>query len=252
MKKYLIAGNWKMNKNAAESADLAKELVMELGQDYTVDAVLCPPFTSLESVGRVLEDSNIKLGAQNMHHEGSGAFTGEISPEMLRHLYVSYVILGHSERRALFGETDASVNSKTKAALAHRLRPIVCVGETLEDRESDKTLEVVGQQLRGGLEGVSASQAESVVIAYEPVWAIGTGKTATPEQAQEVHAFIRSELAKLWDDATSKKIRILYGGSMKPGNAPELLKQNDIDGGLIGGASLEARSFAQLVEAARQ
>lgn len=250
MKKYLIAGNWKMNKNAAESEDLAKEIVLELGQRHSVEAVLCPPFTSLSAVAKVVDKSNVKLGAQNMYHENSGAFTGEISPEMLRHLYVSYVILGHSERRAIFGETDAQVNAKTKAALAARLRPIVCVGETLAEREEERTLAVVEEQLKGALEGIPAEQADAVVIAYEPVWAIGTGKTASPEQAQEVHAFIRSELAKIWDDAAAAKVRILYGGSMKPGNAPELLQQKDIDGGLIGGAALESRSFAQLVEAA--
>ncbi|MCH8539908.1 MAG: triose-phosphate isomerase [Opitutales bacterium] len=250
MKKYLIAGNWKMNKNAAESEDLAKEIVLELGSRHAVEAVLCPPFTSLTAVAKVIEKSNVKLGAQNMHHEISGAFTGEISPEMLRHLYVSYVILGHSERRAIFGETDEQVNAKTKAALTSRLRPIVCVGETLSEREAEKTLEVVEGQLKGALVGISAEHADSVVIAYEPVWAIGTGKTATPEQAQEVHAFIRSELAGIWDEGSAAKVRILYGGSMKPGNAPELLQKPDIDGGLIGGASLESRSFAQLVKAA--
>ena len=250
MKKYLIAGNWKMNKNAAESEDLAKEIALEIGQRHAVDVAVCPPFTSLIPVAKVIENTNIKLGAQNMHHENSGAFTGEISAEMLRHLYVSYVILGHSERRELFGETDEQVNVKTKAALSGRLRPIVCVGESLEERETERTLEVVGKQLQGALEGISAKTGEPVVIAYEPVWAIGTGKTATPEQAQEVHAFIRSELSKLWGSEAASRIRILYGGSMKPGNAAELLGQKDIDGGLIGGASLESRSFAQLVEAA--
>ena len=241
-----------MNKNAAESEDLAKEMILELGQDYDVEVVLCPPFTSLAVVGKTIENSNLKLGAQNMSAEASGAFTGEISAEMLRHLYTTHVILGHSERRALFGETDELVNRKVKAALANRLKPILCVGETLEEREANQTLAVVGKQVREGLAGVSTDQAESVIIAYEPVWAIGTGKTATPEQAQEVHAAIRGLLGELWNASLAAKTRILYGGSMKGSNAPELLAQPDIDGGLIGGASLEARSFGQIVEAARK
>jgi triosephosphate isomerase (TIM) len=215
-----------------------------------VDVVLCPPFTALESVGRALEGQGPKLGAQNMHPDKNGAFTGEISAEMLRTFYVSYVILGHSERRTLFGESDAFINKKTLAALASQLKPILCVGETLAEREAGSTLAVVQKQTEAGLAGVTAEQMASVVIAYEPVWAIGTGKVATTAQAQEVHAYIRGLLTKLYGAPLAQKVRILYGGSMKPANAPELLAQPDIDGGLIGGASLEAKSFLELIKAA--
>lgn len=250
IRKKLIAGNWKMNKTASDGAALTSELVATIGRETSVDVVLCPPFTALESVGRALDGQSLKLGAQNMHSEKNGAFTGEISAEMLRGLFCSYVILGHSERRTLFGETDASVNKKTLAALANQLKPILCVGETLAEREGGSTLAVVQKQLEGGLVGVTAEQITTVVIAYEPVWAIGTGKVATTEQAQEVHAYIRDLLTKLYGAALAQKVRILYGGSMKPANAPELLAQKDIDGGLIGGASLEAKSFVELVKAA--
>ncbi|HEY1108040.1 MAG TPA: triose-phosphate isomerase, partial [Opitutaceae bacterium] len=212
--------------------------------------VVCPPFTALEAAGKALEGSEVKLGAQNMHAEASGAFTGEISAPMLRAIFTTHVILGHSERRTLFGETDEIVNKKVLSALKNQLKPIFCVGETLAERESGSTLKVVQTQIEKGLEGVSKELATSVVVAYEPVWAIGTGKVATTEQAQEVHAFIRGLLTKLFTDTVSSKVRILYGGSMKPANAPELLAQKDIDGGLIGGASLEARSFVELVTAA--
>ncbi|HEY1107208.1 MAG TPA: triose-phosphate isomerase, partial [Opitutaceae bacterium] len=212
--------------------------------------VVCPPFTALEAAGKALEGSEVKLGAQNMHAEASGAFTGEISAPMLRSIFTTHVILGHSERRTLFGETDEIVNKKVLSALKNQLKPIFCVGETLAERESGSTLKVVQTQIEKGLEGVSKELATSVVVAYEPVWAIGTGKVATTEQAQEVHAFIRGLLTKLFTEAVSSKVRILYGGSMKPANAPELLAQKDIDGGLIGGASLEARSFVELVTAA--
>ena len=239
MRKYLIAGNWKMNKTAADGVDLIKGILSEIGSQTEVGVVVCPPFTGIESAAKVLAETNtVQLGAQNMHFEKSGAFTGEVSAEMLRTLYVSHVIIGHSERREFFGETDELVNKKTIAALENSLKPIVCVGETLEEREGDKTLEVVATQIKGGLAKVPADKAEQIVIAYEPVWAIGTGKTATPEMAQEVHAAIRSLL------------REQFGGSMKPANADELLAQPDIDGGLIGGAALEAKSFAKLVESA--
>jgi triosephosphate isomerase len=249
-RKKVIAGNWKMNKTSAEGVALAQEIAAAVGKQGAVEVVVCPPFTALESVGRVLEGSEVRLGAQNMHAEASGAFTGEVSAPMLRAIFATHVILGHSERRTLFGETDESVNRKVLAALKHQLRPIVCVGETLAEREAGATLKVVQTQLERGLEGVSRELAASLVIAYEPVWAIGTGKVATTEQAQEVHAFIRGLLVKLFGDAAAQRIRILYGGSMKPANAPELLAQKDIDGGLIGGASLEARSFLELVAAA--
>lgn len=250
LRKKLIAGNWKMNKTSADASSLVQELVTEVGRVTDVDIVVCPPFTSLEVVGKAIEGSSIKLGAQNMHHEASGAFTGEVSASMLRAIFTNYVILGHSERRTYFGEKDVDVNKKTLAALKNQLKPIVCVGETLAEREAGTTLKVVQTQTEAALEGVSKELATNVVIAYEPVWAIGTGKVATTEQAQEVHAFIRSLLVKLFGDAVAQKVRILYGGSMKPSNAPELLSQKDIDGGLIGGASLEARSFSDLVKAA--
>ena len=251
IRKKLIAGNWKMNKTSGEAADLVASIVSAVGKLNDVDVVVCPPFTSVESVGRALDGSSVKLGAQNMHPEPSGAFTGEVSAEMLRSLFARYVILGHSERRAYFGDTDSFVNQKVIAALKAELKPILCVGETLEEREAGDTLKVVQTQLEGGLVGVGEAHATEIVIAYEPVWAIGTGKVATVEQAQEVHAFIRELLSKIFSAASAGKIRILYGGSMKPGNAPELLAQTDIDGGLIGGAALEARSFVQLVEAAK-
>lgn len=250
IRKKLIAGNWKMNKTSSDGLQLTQEIVAAIGKTTDVDIVVCPPFTALESVAKALDGSTVKLGAQNMHHEASGAYTGEVSAGMLRGLFATYVILGHSERRTYFAETDAFINKKVLAALKNQLRPIFCVGETLAEREAGSTLKVVQTQLEGGLEGVGKDVATSVVIAYEPVWAIGTGKVATTEQAQEVHAFIRSLLTKLFGEAIAQKVRILYGGSMKPANAPELLGQKDIDGGLIGGASLEARSFVDLVKAA--
>ena len=250
-RKFLIAGNWKMNKTAADGAVLVKDIVAAVGPQTEVDVVVCPPFTALESVSKALDGSAIKLGAQNMHPKASGAYTGEISAEMLRGLFASYVILGHSERRQYFAETDAFINEKVQAALKNVLKPILCIGETLAEREGGRTLEVVKTQLEGGLAGVDAAGAVNVVLAYEPVWAIGTGKVATTEQAQEVHAFIRGWLATRFDKTVAGKMRILYGGSMKPSNAPELLKQEDIDGGLIGGASLEAPSFIELIKAAK-
>ena len=249
-RKKLIAGNWKMNKTPADGAALATELVAAIGKVPDVDIVVCPPFTALESVARTLDGSVVKLGAQNMHPEAGGAFTGEVSAPMLRALFATHVILGHSERRALFGENDHFINQKVLSALKNQLRPILCVGETLAERESGSTLKVVQTQLEAGLEGVSKEQAATLIVAYEPVWAIGTGKVATSDQAQEVHAFIRGLLTKLFTEPVAQKVRILYGGSMKPANAPELLAQKDIDGGLIGGAALEARSFVDLVNAA--
>ena len=239
-----------MNKTSADGVTLTREIVAAVGKQAEVEVVVCPPFTAIESVGRALEGSNVKLGAQNMHHEASGAFTGEISAPMLRAIFATHVILGHSERRTLFGDTDEFVNRKVLSALKNQLRPIFCVGETLAERESGATLKVVQTQVERGLEGVNKDQAASVIVAYEPVWAIGTGKVASTEQAQEVHAFIRGLLTKLFTEPVAQKVRILYGGSMKPANAPELLAQKDIDGGLIGGASLESRSFVELVTAA--
>jgi len=250
-RKYLIAGNWKMNRSSADAQTLAEEITAEAGLQTEVQVVLCPPFTALETVGRVVESTNVALGAQNMHPKPSGAYTGEISAPMLRALFCGYVILGHSERRTYFKESDAFVNEKVLAALDSALKPILCVGETLEERDAGSTLAVVSRQLRAGLAGVAPEKAAEVVIAYEPVWAIGTGRNATPDQAQEVHAFIRAELVDVLGASGAGRIRILYGGSMKPDNAAGLLAQTDIDGGLIGGAALEARSFLKLVEAAR-
>ena len=250
LRKKLIAGNWKMNKTPTDGVALVRDIVTAVGKQSDVDVVVCPPFTGLESAAKALDGSTVKLGAQNMHFEASGAFTGEVSAGMLRAIFATHVILGHSERRALFGETDEFINKKVLAALKNQLRPIFCVGETLAERDAGSTLKVVQAQVERGLEGVSKELAATVVIAYEPVWAIGTGKVATTEQAQEVHAFIRGLLGKLFGDGVAQKVRILYGGSMKPANAPELLAQKDIDGGLIGGASLESRSFVELVNAA--
>ena len=250
IRKKLIAGNWKMNKSAAEAVTLAKDIVESIGRETAVDIVLCPPFTALEGVGRVLEGQSVKLGAQNVHPEKSGAYTGEISAEMLRALFTTHVIVGHSERRSYFAETDAFINKKVIASLTNQLKPILCVGETLAERESGTTLAVVQRHVEGGLQGVTKEQITTVIIAYEPVWAIGTGKVATTEQAQEVHAYIRDLLTKLYGAPLAQKVRILYGGSMKPANAPELLAQKDIDGGLIGGAALESRSFVDLVKSA--
>ena len=249
-RKKVIAGNWKMNKTAAEAVTLTTDIIEAVGRETSVDIVLCPPFTALAAVAHELEGQSVRLGAQNMHPEKNGAYTGEVSAEMLRTLYVTHVILGHSERRTYFGETDAFINKKVLAALAHELKPILCVGETLAEREAGATLAVVQRHVEGGLAGVTKEQITTVIIAYEPVWAIGTGKVATTAQAQEVHAFIRDLLTKLYGAPLAQKVRILYGGSMKPSNAAELLAEKDIDGGLIGGASLEARSFIDLVKAA--
>lgn len=248
IRRKLIAGNWKMNKTAADGAALTKEIVEQVGRETAVDTVVCPPFTALESVRHVLEGQAVKLGAQNMHAEKNGAFTGEISAEMLRAHYVTHVILGHSERRQYFGETDALVNKKVLAALANELRPILCVGETLAEREGGKTLEVVKTQTEAALAGVKPEQITSVIIAYEPVWAIGTGRTATPAQAQSVHAALRMQLQTAGDAAA--RVRVLYGGSVKADNAAELLAMPDIDGALVGGASLKAAEFIAICRAA--
>ena len=224
--------------------------LLEVGEEGGVDIVIVPPFTALAKVGERLSNSNnVKLGAQNMSFEKSGAFTGEISAEMLRDLYVRYVVLGHSERRTLFGETDAIVNKKVKAAHEASLKPILCVGETLAERDADKVEEVLETQLRGSLAGLNAKEIAETVIAYEPVWAIGTGRVATPEQAQAAHAFIRKTIGLIADASVAEKVRIQYGGSVKPDNAKTLLGQPDIDGALVGGASLDPRAFAEIVKA---
>jgi len=248
-RKKIIAGNWKMNKSVAEAEDLANGIKLELAECLDVDVVLCPPFTSIKVVGEVISDTYIKLGAQNMHWESDGAYTGEISAGMLRDLYCHYVILGHSERRTYFKETDETVNKKVKAAIAGNLAPIVCVGETLPERQAGDARSVVTRQVKKSLDGLGEDIAR-VIVAYEPVWAIGTGEVATPEQAQEIHALIRGVLGEMSDEETASAMRIQYGGSMKPANAAELLAQPDIDGGLIGGAALEARSFVEIVRAA--
>ncbi|MFL6527987.1 MAG: triose-phosphate isomerase [Chthoniobacterales bacterium] len=251
MRKKIVAANWKMNMTQAEAAAFVESLLVEIGDEVQVEVVIVPPFTSLAKVSEALGTSqNIKLGAQNMHWERSGAFTGEISAAMLRDLYVRYVVLGHSERRQYFGETDEIVNRKMRAALEAALRPIVCVGETLAQRDAGEVEEVLSRQLRGSLASVESKELIEVVVAYEPVWAIGTGRNASPEQAQEAHAFIRKVLGEISDSTTADKIRIQYGGSVKPDNAAKLMSQPDIDGALVGGASLDPRSFAQIVKAA--
>lgn len=239
-----------MNKTASEGAELARAIAASVGIESAVQVVICPPFTALASVSTAVEGTHLAIGAQNMHDKVNGAFTGEISAAMLRNLHVTHVILGHSERRSLFGEDDAFINRKVLAALEASLKPILCVGELLSEREAGTTQEVVRRQVEKGLAGVPAGKSDQVIIAYEPVWAIGTGKTATPAMAQEVHAFIRQLLTKQFGAEAAGRIRILYGGSMKPDNADALLAEHDIDGGLIGGASLEAKSFVDLVRSA--
>jgi len=249
MRKKIIAANWKMNMTCEEAAAYIDILLRELGQDDRVEVVIVPPFTAIAKVSGLLSHSQkVKVGAQNMYFEKSGAFTGEISAAMLRELFVRYVVLGHSERRMIFGETDETVNRKARAAHEAVLKPIVCIGETLAERDAGKVEEVLNRQLRGSLAGLSAKEMMETVLAYEPVWAIGTGRTATPAQAQEAHAFIRKTLAKVWDKATAEKVRIQYGGSVKPENAAALMGQKDIDGALVGGASLDPRAFAQIVQ----
>lgn len=253
MRKKIIAANWKMNMTVSEAESFLGDFRLEVEDVSSVEIVIAPPFTALPKLSELLGGSQkIRLGAQNFYHEKSGAYTGEISAAMLRELFVKYVIVGHSERRQIFGETDTLINKKVLAAHASELKPILCVGETLEEREAGKEKEVLETQLRGGLANVTADQLLETVIAYEPVWAIGTGKTATSAQAQECHAHVRAVLAELSDQATADKVRIQYGGSVKPANAKELLTQPDIDGALVGGASLEVRSFAEIVKAAEQ
>ncbi len=251
MRKYLIAGNWKMKMTRDTSVALVNKLLDELEPSENVEVAVCPPAVYLHDVGAALRGSHIGLGGQNMHAAPEGAFTGEISSGMLKDIGCQYVILGHSERRQYFVETDADVNEKLKVALSVGLIPIVCVGETLEQRESGSTAEVIAEQIRGSLSGLDAADGAKIVVAYEPVWAIGTGKTATPEQAEEVHAQIRGLLRELFGAETAATIRIQYGGSVKPDNASELLGQPNIDGALVGGASLKADGFAAIIAAAK-
>ncbi len=252
MRRPIIAGNWKMNKTAGEAVKLVEGLKNELRDVKNIDIVACPPFTALKEVAKVICGTNIYLGAQNVHWEDSGAFTGEISASMLKELGCRYAIIGHSERRAYFGETNEGVNKRTRAALKYNLIPIVCVGERLEQREKGETFEVIKDHVENGLKGISAEEIRKIVIAYEPVWAIGTGKTATPEQAQEAHSFIRNLLQKLYNAALAALVRIQYGGSVKPDNIADLMAKADVDGALVGGASLKPESFVEIVRRTKQ
>jgi len=249
MRKPIIAGNWKMNKTLTETKSFVDEVKGLIPDGNRVDSVVCAPALFLDYLTDELEGTALQVGAQNMHFEENGAFTGEISPVALNDLGVGYVILGHSERRELFGETDEIVNQKTHAAFKHNLTPIICVGETLEQRESDVTEEIVKAQVQKAIAGLTNEQVAQSVIAYEPIWAIGTGKTATSDQANDVCAFIRGVLKDETTDETANAVRIQYGGSVKPGNIDELMGKSDIDGALVGGASLDAKSFLQLLEA---
>ncbi|MFM7205694.1 MAG: triose-phosphate isomerase [Planctomycetaceae bacterium] len=250
-RRTIVAGNWKMNLDGGQARSLAAAVAHRAGEAGSTELVLCPPAVYIDAVGGALADANasVGLGGQNMHDKASGAFTGEVAPAMLVDLGCRYVILGHSERRTLFGETDAIVNTKAKAALAAGLTPIVCVGETLEERESGRTAAVVTAQVHGSLAGLSPADVAKVVVAYEPVWAIGTGKVATPQQAQEVHALIRGLLATIASAEVAAQVRIQYGGSVKPDNAADLAAQPDIDGALVGGASLKADDFLGIARA---
>ena len=252
MRKPIIAGNWKLNKTPHEAIILASELKRDIVDIEGVDIVLCPPFTALADVADALTDTNIALGAQNIFWEDAGAFTGEISGPMLKDLGVSYVIVGHSERRLYFYETNETVNKRLRAVLKNGMTPIVCVGENLAQRESNKTFDIIKDHCEGSLKGLTAEEMKNVVLAYEPVWAIGTGKTATPQQAQEVHAFIRKLLEKMYNSEIASSVRIQYGGSVTPDNVVSLMSQPDIDGALVGGASLKAPSFAAIVKGAKR
>ncbi|PYK61994.1 MAG: triose-phosphate isomerase [Verrucomicrobia bacterium] len=247
-RKLIIAGNWKMNKTVAEALDLVNGLKRELGNIKEIDIVVCPPFTALSDVSKAILNTNIRLGAQNMSEHNFGAYTGEIAAGMLKEFSVRYVVLGHSERRQYQKETDELIAKKALAAHAASLKPIVCVGETLAQREAGRTELVVGTQLRKSLAALSAGQMEETIIAYEPIWAIGTGKNATADQAQDAHMFIRKQLAAMFNETVARHARIQYGGSVKPSNARELMSQRDVDGALVGGASLEDRSFSDIIK----
>ena len=247
-RKLIIAGNWKMNKTVAEALDLVRGLKLELSNVKEADIVVCPPYTALCEVSKAILDSNLRLGAQNMSEHNVGAYTGEVAAVMLKEFSVRYVILGHSERRQYQKEADALIARKAAAVHAASLKPIVCIGETLAEREAGQMQKVLETQVRGSLAGLSREQMAETVVAYEPVWAIGTGKTATTAQAQEAHAFVRAVLGKMFDEAVARRVRIQYGGSVKPSNARELMSQTDVDGALVGGASLEARSFADIIK----
>ncbi|MDB4349887.1 triose-phosphate isomerase [Omnitrophica bacterium] len=248
MRRYIIAGNWKMNKTIGEAIELANGLKRKLYDATSLDIILCTPFTSLSEVGEVITDSNIDLGGQDLFWEEKGAYTGEISAQMLKDAGCKYVIIGHSERRKYFNETNETVNKKIRAAQAVGLLPIVCVGERLEERESGKTFDVVRDHVENSLKGLSKDELLKITIAYEPVWAIGTGKTATPEQAEEVHKFIRALMTDLYDKDTAQAVRIQYGGSVTPENIEGLMTKENIDGALVGGASLKVDSFSSIVK----
>lgn len=245
MRRLIVAGNWKMHKTVEQAVDFVQQLAGKVA-NTSVEVVVCPPFTALYAVAEAIKGTNIALGAQDVHWEEQGAFTGEVSPGMLAEIGCRYVIIGHSERRQYFGESDENVNKKVKAVLAHQMTPIICVGETLEQREQGITEQVVGDQTRAALEGLDGDTVAGLVIAYEPIWAIGTGKTASDQDAQQVIAYIRSVIRDLVGDQADR-VRIQYGGSVKPGNAAGLMAQPDIDGALVGGASLEVESFAGIV-----
>ncbi|MFA5805159.1 MAG: triose-phosphate isomerase [Melioribacteraceae bacterium] len=250
MRKKVIAGNWKMNNDLNGTVSLISDLKKELnGNNVEVEVIICPPFTSLETASTLLKDSTIKLGAQNMYFEENGAFTGEVSISMIKSVGCEYVILGHSERRTIFNESDQVINKKIKTAIKFGLKPIFCIGETLEEREKGITFKVVETQVQNGLKDLSESDLSNLIIAYEPVWAIGTGRNATPQQAQEVHQFIRGLISKLYSSNFARQLVIQYGGSVKADNAKELLSQPDIDGALVGGACLKADSFAKIINA---
>ena len=252
-RQFLIAGNWKMNGGPFEANEILNGLKQQNSEiSEEVDVLVCPPFVSLGMAVQYLHDSDIQVGAQNFHYENNGAYTGEISASMIAESGCNYVLIGHSERRQYFGETDETVNIKAKKAIQNKIVPVVCVGESLEQRKENVHFDLVASQVKKAFDGISASDALDVVIAYEPIWAIGTGETASPEKAQEMHAFIRKEIAGIYDEETAFAIRILYGGSMKPANAEELLSQTDVDGGLIGGASLSADSFSEIIATAQK
>ncbi|GGA67498.1 triose-phosphate isomerase [Ornithinibacillus halotolerans] len=249
MRKKVIAGNWKMNKTIQEANEFVEAVSGKIPSNEKVEAIVCAPYPFLASLVEKTKGTNLLVSAQNMHYEDSGAFTGEVSPVMLKDLGVTHVVLGHSERREYFAETNETVNKKVHAAFKHDLTPIVCVGETLEQREANETKSFVGEQVKKAIEGLSNEQVAKTIIAYEPIWAIGTGKTASSQDANEVCAHVRQVVQEVTDEATANAVVIQYGGSVKPSNVDELLAQSDIDGALVGGASLEAESFMQLVEA---
>jgi triosephosphate isomerase len=250
MRKKVIAGNWKMHNDISSTIALISEIKKGLSLNDKVDVIICPPFTSLETASALIKGTPIKLGAQNLYFEESGAYTGEISAKMLLSVGTEYVIIGHSERRTLFNESNSMLNKKIKAAVKNGLKPIYCVGETLEEREKNRTFGVIETQLREGLEGLSSGELSNLIIAYEPVWAIGTGRNATAEQAEEVHLFIRNLIAKIYSAPFAANLIIQYGGSVKPENSAELLHRPDIDGALVGGACLKADSFLKIIESA--